>query len=155
MQVQITVDGSAYNFVPEQQIIIDTSVCVTEMPPLTEAPPSRQPITQETCDALEDIASSPFLTQLDVACLVTTPCDGMLCNIVGYQLYVQVLPCEQPPRFFVQLNNSYGVIYENILRVGSTSVPLGDIGTLVFTVTNKPGAVGLKVRMSMFALGVL
>ena len=140
-----------YDFVPEQQIIVDTSVCVTEAPPLTDKPPpSIQPVTEETCDALKGIADSPFLTKLGVSCHVTSsPCDGLSCDVFGYQLYIEVLPCEQPPAFFLQVNDSFGIVYENDLRVGTTSIPFGDIGSLVFTVTNKPGAVGLKVKICM------
>ena len=146
VQAQITVGGNTYDFISDKQIIVDTSLCVTEAPPLTDTPPPpNQPITQETCDALVGIASSPFLTTLGVTCILSSSCDGLLCDVFGYWLFLEVLPCEQPPVFFLRVNDSYGVVYENKLGVGSTSVPLGDIGSLVFAVAEKPGAINLKV----------
>ena len=70
----------------------------------TLAPPIPGNVSLETCDAIKGLVQASHSCQL----AVLGSCDAFVClSFLGYQVYVQILPCRDLPAFRVMVSQSF------------------------------------------------
>ena len=74
-------------------------------------------------------------------------CDGIECNIVGYKIQFQILPCRNPPGIHVTVYNFNNVLVYDEVITNTTQIGLSPRFGVVIIVHETKGfnSIGLEV----------
>ena len=101
------------------------------------------PISQETCDALKDIATNA--NALIATCTVQDGCGAMECtNPAAGSSLLTLVPCADPPFFESQFYNLSDVLVHEENLTAQHTIFFGSV-VLMFTVTQIEGGISLQV----------
>ena len=149
LQVNLLYNNSIIHFIPQSQIILDKSICAsitlatsTIIPFITPTP---VPISSETCTKLKQIAANPMVG----TCTTNTRCDTVICSLPGYTSEFQILPCYDPPAFYIVLKDQNNNI---VLRKIVTNSSIIQLPSSTLNVTLKHKQNTLRVEVSIHSL---
>ena len=147
--MDLVLGDTTYHLVPESQIILDLADCPLTISPsstVSQVAPTATPVvSDETCNALKQIASDANDTLS--TCSVPVECDSLQCVTLGdYETDFQLLQCNNPPAIHAVIYDSGGnKIFDEVLTE-TTTVPIEDTGfAIVVKITQAPSAIGLEV----------
>ena len=117
----------------------------TYTPVLGETPfitPTPVPISSETCTKLKQIAANPVVG----TCTTNTRCDTVICSLPGYTSEFQILPCYNPPAFYIVLKDQNNNILLRKIVTNSSIITLPS-STLNVTLKHKQNTLGIEVSI--------
>ena len=151
LQVTVAVLGAApVTIIPETTIPLNRAQCPHTTQPTTTRTstplrmPSPTPRANETCESLQQLASSSQL------CVTNSQCSGLHCELPGStgSFDITVEPCRNPPAVHVVSRDALGGLIVNETLTQSRQQDLLGIGTLNINIQQSPNEDSISIRVS-------
>ncbi len=150
LQVTVVLGAVPVTIIPETTIPLNRAQCPHTTQPTTTRTstplrmPSPTPRANETCESLQQLASSSQL------CVTNGQCSGLHCELPGStgSFDITVEPCHNPPAVHVVGRNASGGLIVNRTLTKSFQQDLLGIGTLNTNIRQSPNEDSISISVS-------